>query len=78
MLQRIIEGVLSPLPLRTLDRRLERYWKAVWVRRYAHMDREGIDRAFTSTASISRAYAGDFQAGILDAYRKRMAAYGLA
>jgi hypothetical protein len=76
-LQGILEAALSVLPLDTLDQRLEKMWVGVWARRYAHLSDQTRQRAFTSTGTVSRAYAGDFQEKILTEYRSRLNLYGL-
>jgi hypothetical protein len=77
VIQLFLELALAPLPLDRADTWLQRVWRGVWSRRYAHFGPDGLERAFTSTASISRAYVGDFQEKILREYGNRLAFYGL-
>ncbi len=77
LMQPIVETLLSLLPLDRIDQRLQRFWKDVWARRYPEVGAPRLERAFTATATTSRAYVYDFCPKILEAYRNKLSTYGL-
>ena len=74
--QPLFETILSLLPLDRIDRSLQRFWQKVWARRYPAVGTQGLERAFTTTATTSRAYVEDYCPLVLEAYRKNLSAYG--
>jgi hypothetical protein len=76
LMQPVFELILSVFPLDEIDRSLQQFWKTIWARRYPGAGPHRLERAFTTTPTISRAYVYDFCPEILEAYRAKLNMYG--
>ena len=77
LMQLVFETLLSLFPLDRFDQSLQRFWQKVWARRYPEVGAPRLERAFTTTATTSRAYVYDFCPKVLEAYRNKLSMYGL-
>ncbi len=77
-LQRAFEKLFGFVDADALDDRLMRTMQFVWKKRYPGMDDATRDRILRSTKKESRAYLGDFEERILEAYRRNLRAYHIA
>ncbi len=78
MVQRGMERLFAYVDADALDDRLMRAMRLVWKRRYPDMDDDTRERILRSTKKESRAYLGDFEQKILEAYRNNLREYHLA
>lgn len=77
-MQRAFEKLFGFVDADALDDRLMRTMQFVWKKRYPGMDDATRDRILRSTKKESRAYLGDFEERILEAYRRNLRAYHIA
>ncbi len=76
-LQSLIEGLFHLVDADALDNRLMVTMQEVWKKRYPELDDATRDRILRSTKHESRAYLGDFEARILEAYARNLREYHL-
>ena len=77
-LQRLFETLFAYIDADALDDRLMRAMQFVWKKRYPELDDATRDRILRSTKKESRAYLGDFEERILEAYRRNLHEYHIA
>jgi len=77
-IQRAVESLFGLFDVDALDDRLMHAMRSVWMKRYPHMDDSTRDRILRSTKKESRAYFGDFEERILEAYRRNLREFHIA
>ena len=77
-IQRGVESLFRLIDADALDDRLMRAMRFVWTKRYPDMDDRTRERILRSTKNESRAYFGDFEERILEAYRRNLREYHIA
>jgi hypothetical protein len=75
--QRVIERMISVLPLDRIDDELLRMMERVWARRYPEYDKTTRDRIFRCSKTESRAYVGNYEEKILALYRDRLRTFSV-
>jgi len=78
LVQRVLESLIARFNPDALDDRLMWFMRSAWKKRYPSMDDQTRDRLLRSTKGESRAYLGDFEERVLDAYRRNLRDYHLA
>lgn len=76
-LQKIIETLLSVLPLGLLDGRIMKSARSYWRKKNLHLDDERFNALFHCTPDISTVWYDDHQTRILNGYRRRLAKFGI-
>jgi hypothetical protein len=77
VLQKILERLLQPFPLDTLDSYLLEKMRKIWGSRYPEYDEVTRNKIFRCTKYESRAYVGNFEEKILALYFQRLREFGI-
>ena len=75
--QRVLEAVLSLLPLDGIDASLMSVARSYWKRRNLHLDEKKFDALFLCTRDISTVWYDDHKTRILNRFQQRLAELGI-